>query len=208
MTLVIAPPLWMQMKGHEVLPLLGLQLIKEIVLGYLFGFLFSLLIEAAAFAGQMIGVMSGLTATELISLSDASEHPLMARLFSLLAFTLFLMMDFHHALIRMLFESFQIIPLNFNLFSFEMLNGMIEATARLFHQALSYAFFPLLILALILVLLSLASRFLPNLFWVIFPIQSLAGVASLILASAFFIPILEKAFYEFAALARKLLFPL
>lgn len=206
--LVLAPPLLGPAEAPTGVFALAPAVLKEVAYGYLFGFLFSLLFEAAAFAGQVIGVMSGFSATELFSFLDVSDHPLIARLFSLLAVALFLALDFHHFLIRMLFESFQAVPLTFNLFSSEIIHNLIEATTHLFHQALSFAFLPLLMLALLIVLLSLASRFLPNLFWAAFPLQSLVGIASIGLAFLYFIPILEKAFYEFVALARKVLFPL
>lgn len=206
--LVMAPPLLGPIEQDRNLLSLVPIILKEVALGYLFGFLFSLLFEAAALAGQVIGVMSGFSATELLSFLNVSEHPFMARLFSLFAFALFLAMDFHHFLIRMLYESFQAVPLTFNLFSSDSIHNLIEATSRLFHHALSFAFFPLLTLALLIVLLSLASRFLPHLFWAAFPLQSLVGIVSIGIAFLFFIPILEKAFYEFVALTKKVLFPL
>lgn len=188
---------------------MGMQLLKEVSVGYLFGFLFSLLMEGAAFAGQIFGVMSGFSATELISSAEASEHPFMARLFSLLVFTLFLGLDFHHVLIRMLFESIKAVPLiTVSPFSFEIVSSIIEATTRLFHHALNYAIFPLLTLSLLLAVIAVTSRFLPHLFWISFPLQSITGITSLALALYFFTPTLERAFYEFVSIAGKVLFPL
>ena len=195
-TLLLAPPLLSQHTPILEEPLLlSLQVIKELAIGYLLGFIFSLIFEAAAFAGQVVGTLMGLSATELLDPLSSQQHPLMARLFSLFLFTLFVSLDLHHPLLRLLYESFQTLPVNSYPFSFETIRGVIEASGLLFHQALSFAIFPLTVLLSLIALFALISRFFP-VFWIGFPLQVFIGLIAVSTGIAFFAPLLENAFYK------------
>lgn len=184
------------------IPLL-LNLLKECAIGYLLGFLFSLLFEAAAFAGQLVGTLTGFSATELFDPLSNSTHPLVSRLFVLTLFALFLALDLHHPLLRLLYQSYDTLPPNLPM-------GVIEATSRLFHHAIAYALFPLTLLLVLITAFAIVSRFLPafQIFWTGLPLQLLLGFGAIALAIGFFGQILQGAFYEFYTLAKKLLFPL
>ena len=83
-SLLIAPPLWNQhIFTIEAPAFLAMHIVKELAIGYLLGFVFALLFEAAAFAGQVVGTLMGFSATELLDPLSSSQHPLMARFFSL-----------------------------------------------------------------------------------------------------------------------------
>ncbi len=201
-SLLLLPPLSSQMAITTAHPLLfATELLKECALGYLLGFLFSLLFEAAAFAGQLVGTLTGFSATELLDPLSNSKHPLVARLFSLTLFALFLALDLHHPLLRLLYDSYATIPPTLTL-------GMVESTARLFQHALAYALFPLTILLIVILCFAIISRFFPNMqiFWTGFPIQLLVGFGAIAFAVGFFGQILQGAFHEFWTLAKNLLF--
>lgn len=207
-SLLIFPPLTTQFSFSFNQPLLfAIQLFKELAIGYLLGFLFSLLIEAAAFAGQFIGTMMGFSASELLDPLATSSQPLLSRIFSVLVFLLFLALDLHHPLLRLLYESFETIPLTGYPFTQGAIVALIEGSTRLFHQALNYAIFPFFILSLVIVLFAFLSRFF-SIFWIGFPIQLLVGFGAIVLSVTFFGQILSQAFYEFWALTKQLLFPL
>lgn len=201
-SLLLAPPLSKTMLLTEIpFSLLALNLLKELIVGYLIGFIFSLLCEAAGFAGQIIGTMAGFSATELIALTNMGSHPLWGRLFSLLAFTFFLIFDFHHLLIRILWESY----VSLSSFNAGFIPLLIDTSTRLFHQALSYAIFPLLLLSIVLVCFAIASRILPqlHLFFNGLPIQIFVGFGAIIISLAFFGAIFEESFKEFLLLTKR-----
>lgn len=203
-SLLLIPPLSAQHTLSIEHPLLlATQLLKETAMGYLLGFLFSLLFEAAAFAGQLVGTLTGFSATELLDPLANPTQPLISRLFSLTLFALFLSLDLHHILLRLLFDSYAVLPP-------ALTGGMIDATSRLFHHALAYAFFPLTLLLTVIVCFAIIARFFPALqiFWTGFPIQLLIGFGAIAFAIGFFGQILQGAFYEFLSLAKKILFPL
>jgi len=207
-SLLLTPPLSFQFNFTIDLPLLfALQIGKEIAIGYLLGFLFSLIIEAGAFAGQLVGTLMGFSATELLDPLATEQHPLLARTFSIILLTLFLALDLHHPLLRLLFESFELLPVGDFPFNHQIVIRIVEATTRMFHIALEFAAFPLLMLLSLVAVFALLSRFFP-IFWVGFPIQLLVGLTALALSIGYFAPILERAFYQFWELGRNLFFQL
>jgi flagellar biosynthesis protein FliR len=203
-SLLLFPPLTQLSLKLSVHPFLfGTQLLKEFALGYLLGFLFSLLFEAAAFAGQIVGTLTGFSATELLDPLANSEHPLVSRLFSLSVFALFFSLDLHHILLRLLYESYAALPPDLPL-------GVVEASGRLFSHALSYALFPLALLLFLIICFAVFARLFPALqiFWTGLPIQLLIGFGAIAFAVGFFGQILQGAFNEFLSIAKRVLFPL
>lgn len=207
LTFLLLPPLAAQTQLTLPWEALILRLGAELVLGYLIGFLFALLLEAAALGGQLVGTLCGFSATELLDPLSGTRSPLMARLFTLIVLMLLLALDIHHLFLRTLFESFRVLPLAPNLFALPIEGEIIQATARLFDQALSYAAIPLIMLLLTFVLFAIAARVLPDfpIFWTGFPIQLLIGFAAIALATATFADILTDAFLTLSQTIRKLL---
>jgi flagellar biosynthesis protein FliR len=202
-SLLIAPPFSAQFDFTIDHPALwAIQLFKELAIGYLLGFVFSLLMEAAAFAGQFVGTLMGLSATELLDPLATSSHPLMARFFSLFVFTLFLALDLHHPLLRLLYESFEALPPSGDPFTAQTAFGVIQTFNLLFHHALMFALLPLTLLLCLIALFALLSRFFP-IFWIGFPLQLLVGFTTLILSIGFFAPLLEHVFFQLWDLVKK-----
>ena len=197
-SLLLLPPLFGQVNLTLDHPLLfATHMLKEVALGYLLGFLFSLLFEAAAFAGQMVGTLTGFSATEILDPLSNSASPLISRFFSLTLFALFLSLDLHHPLLLFLSDSFTTFPST---------AGIVDATTRMFHYALSFALFPLTSLLVVILCFAVVARFFPTLqiFWIGFPIQLLVGFGVLGLTLPFFTQILAGAFNELWALAKSL----
>ncbi|NGX60890.1 MAG: hypothetical protein K940chlam9_00364 [Chlamydiae bacterium] len=208
LSLLLLPPLTAKFSlGIDPPWAFSLHLLKELGVGYLLGFLFSLLWEAAAFAGQFVGTLAGFSATELLDPAANSLSPLWSRFFSLFLFTLLFAADLHHPLLRLLYENF---PFPNSLFETSLVQGITYATATLFTQALSYAFFPFVALSLLLLCFAVASRLLPHLqiFFHGFPLQILLGLSTLAASIGYFFPLFTQAFKQFFTLARNLLFPL
>ena len=182
--------------------LLSLLFIKEIVLGYLIGFIFSLLFEGAAFAGEVVGVLMGFSLTEILDPLSSSKHPLMARFFLLIVFALFLTLDLHHPILRLLYESFESMPPGGYPFTHEATLGVLMAFSQLFHYALDFALLPLTLLLSLIAVFAVVSRFF-SIFWIGFPLQLLIGFIALGASLYFFIPNLEHAFFQLWQIVKK-----
>lgn len=203
-TFVLTPPLSIAFQMQFDSSLILIECIKELLIGYLLGFLFALIFEAAALAGQVVGTMAGFSIAEILDPQETQKTPLFSRLFTLTLFTLFLLFDLHHFLLRFLFETFRITP------PLSATLAISESSALLFQQALSYALIPIFFLGLVLITFAILSRALYQfpIFFIGFPLQLLIGIIATSLALSFFSDILQKAFFEFLTLAKRLLFPL
>lgn len=202
-SLILWPPLITKFSITFEQPFLfSLYALKEIAIGYVIGFVLSLILEAAAFAGQLIGVMMGFSASELLDPLSTSSHPLLARFYSLFIFTLLLVLDLHHPLLKLLYSSFEAMPLQATLFTPKMVFGIIQASNQMFNLALSFAFLPLILLLSLIISLTLLARFFP-IFWIGFPLQLIVGLIAIAASLTFFSPLLEHAFFQFHATLKK-----
>ncbi len=209
-TLVLAPSfLSTHTPTPYPLPLLFLNLIKEGLIGYLLGFIFSLLIEGAALAGQVVGTLSGFSATELLNPLTAS-YPLFGRVFVLFLLTLLLALDLHHPFLVTLYQSFTIFPVAPFPINESLTLDLIKGTGQLFQQAFMFASIPFIILFLLIVLFAIVAKIMPNIpiFWVGFPIQLWIGMGAVILAIGYYSEILHQVVTELIQLSRRILIDL
>ena len=203
-SLVLIPPLSLNISWQIDSSLFLLTFAKEVAIGYLLGFLFSLIFEAAALGGQVVGTLAGFSITELLDPQSGIENSLFAKLFALTIFAFFLACDLHHYLIRFLFESFDFLPLFPDTFS------IAKASSQLFEHALSFAFIPMVFLGFVLVSMAVIARALPELpiFFVGFPLQLLVGILATALALSFFADTLRETFFHWLDLCRHIFFAL
>lgn len=201
-SLLLAPPITTLPK-IDALPVLLIA--KEVLIGYLLGFLFSLLFEGAMMAGQLIGTMSGFSATELVD-PNATTPPLFGKLLMLSCFLFFLVSDLHHLLLRFLFESFTLVPVT----SKPIFLNIVEAASHLFTLSLQFAIIPMVLLGMVITCYAILTRFLPEIpiFWVGFPLQMIIGLLALALAFTLFNDIFKNSFIEILNITKKAIFPL
>nr|NGX46602.1 hypothetical protein [Chlamydiota bacterium] len=187
--------------------LIVMHIIKEVLIGYLLGFIFALIVEGAALAGQLVGTLSGFSATELLRPGSSASYPLFSRIFILLVLTLLLGCDLHHTLFRTLYESFTLLPLGSYPLGERLAENLIMGSARLFNHALLYAAIPFMILFLVIVLFAFVARLLPDfpIFWVGFPVQLIVGLGAIILAVGYYSEILQHIFTELVHLSQRIL---
>ena len=112
LTIVIAPIL-PEPVTLEVLSLAGLvTMTQEIAIGVLMGFLVQLVFDAIALGGQVIGMSMGLGFAVFLDRARGVNIPVLGQLFMMLGMLIFLSMNGHLALIRLLAESFQAWPVS------------------------------------------------------------------------------------------------
>ncbi len=187
-----------------------LTLLKEFFLGYLLGLILSLLLESAALAGQLIGTLSGFSATELLNPSATVSHPLWSKLFTLFVASLLFTLDLHHEILKILFNSFSIFPMQSPLLQEKVIQTITETFTYFFHAAFQFAALPLLFLSLLLIIFALAAKMLPEfpIFWLGFPFQIIVGIGTLAIAITFFSDTLQNTFFHLRHLIERIFFDL
>lgn len=83
---------------------------QQVLIGLSMGFLLRLAFEALAFGGQMVATQMGLGFASLVDPQSGAQSPLLAQIYTLLGSLIFLSLNGHLLLIRLLVDSFTILP--------------------------------------------------------------------------------------------------
>jgi flagellar biosynthetic protein FliR len=193
-------------KGFSLF-LLILHIGKEMIVGFLVGFCFFLMFEALLLAGQLVGVMVGLSMAEIIDPVSGTNQSIVSQFFTVTISLILLTLDLHHHFFRVIGESYAFVPIGLYKMTPELMGDLAEGSSRLYHYALQYAAIPYLVLFLVTFALGFMARVMPemNIFMVGFPLKIFIGYYSLIAALAYFPLIFRKEFIEYLNLAHRML---
>lgn len=106
---------------------LGVAAAGEVLLGLLAGMSVRLVFEGLQLAGQIAGYQMGMAIAEVIDPASEDQVALLSQFNTLLATLIFLAINGHHAFIRSLVESYQIVPP----MGFQLQGPVMERLARL-----------------------------------------------------------------------------
>ena len=183
LTAVIAPVI-PTMPNLDVLSVAGLvTMIQEIAIGVAMGFLVQLVFDAIALGGQVIGMSMGLGFAVFLDRARGVNIPVLGQLFLMLGMLVFLSLDGHLALIRLLAVSFYAWPISSAGISVEMLGEILTWTGQMFVYAMKIALPAITAILVVNLSFGVMSRAAPtlNLFAVGFPVAMLLGFAVIFL---------------------------
>ena len=183
LTAVLAPVL-PTMPNPDVLSVVGLvTMIQEIAIGVAMGFLVQLVFDAIALGGQVIGMSMGLGFAVFLDRARGVNIPVLGQLFLMLGMLIFLSLDGHLALIRLLAESFHALPVSSAGLSVSMLSEILLWTGQMFVYAMKIALPAITAILIVNLSFGVMSRAAPtlNLFAVGFPVAMLLGFAVIFL---------------------------
>ncbi|MGS0682906.1 flagellar biosynthetic protein FliR [Shewanella sp. 125m-7] len=151
---------------------------QQIVIGVAMGFASLLLMQTFVLAGQIIGMQTSLGFASMVDPNSGQQTPVISNFFLLLTTMIFLAVDGHLLLIKMVIASFDSIPVS--------MQGLSLASYRLFTEFIGYMFGAALtmslsaIVALLTINLSFGvmTRASPqlNIFSIGFPVTMIAGL--------------------------------
>ncbi|MBK8979745.1 MAG: flagellar biosynthetic protein FliR [Planctomycetes bacterium] len=145
------------------LPELGLLAAREALIGALAGFAVQCLFAVVAVAGELVGQEMGLTMSRVLDPSSGRQDATLTVLLQTLAFLLFLQLDLHHDVLRVLLATYDHVPVGHG---FElagvvaMLQSTIAAALALGVRLVAPVLALLLLTTVVLVVLA---RAIPNL---------------------------------------------
>ena len=183
LTAVIAPAI-PTMPSLHVLSVAGLvTMIQEIAIGVAMGFLVQLVFDAIALGGQVIGMSMGLGFAVFLDRARGVNIPVLGQLFLMLGMLVFLSLDGHLALIRLLAASFYAWPISSAGISAAMLGELLAWTGQMFVFAMKIALPAITAILIVNLSFGVMSRAAPtlNLFAVGFPVAMLLGFAVIFL---------------------------
>lgn len=112
LTAVIAPQVEID---HSIAPFSAmgfLMIIQQVLIGLAIGFAMRMIFSLFVFGGQIIGQSMGLGFASLIDPQNGIQVPVMSQLYQLIAMLIFLSIDGHLWVVKLLTESFYILPVS------------------------------------------------------------------------------------------------
>lgn len=156
--------------------------VHELLLGIVIGFVLQMLFDALVIAGQTIAMTMGLGFATMVDPQRGVAVPLVAQFFVILGTLVFLTLDGHLALIALLAESFELIPIGMPL-GRDSLWSLLAQGGEMFAGALRIALPAVTALLVVNLAFGVMSRAAPtlNLFAIGFPTALLLGLVFLLL---------------------------
>lgn len=181
--------------------------IEELALGYLLGFCFNIVFEAMAMAGELIDNMIGFSTAQFVDPFTFSFHSSLGMLMVFTGALYMLITDFHHVFVRLLADSFAVVPLgNYNMPS-SLLKDLTEGTSWIYTFAIKYGAISILVLCINLVGVAFTVRVVPemNLLLTGLPLRILFGLWSMMLAISRIFPLFGQTFRDIVRLVESML---
>lgn len=177
LTIVIAPILPAS-PPLDLMSFAGLMMImRELLVGIAIGFVVQLVFDAIALGGQVISMSMGLGFAVFVDRRHGVSTPVLGQLFTILGMLIFLSLDGHLTLIRLLADSFQLLPITAGGLNQAALGGILEWSSQVFVIAVKIALPAITALVIVNLAFGVMSRAAPtlNLFAIGFPVSMLLG---------------------------------
>ena len=175
-SLTIMPSQWfVEVVEPDTLPAFVIMIAAELFIGLAMGLGFYILFSGVALAGELVGHVGGLQASQIFDPVTGAEVPLMSRAFQYLAITVFALIGGLNVLVCSLLDTFTTIPLGTIGFQPDVALSLVVILSMSFNLALRVAA-PVLVATLVsLFVMGLLGKTLPqlNLISVAFGINSM-----------------------------------
>jgi flagellar biosynthetic protein FliR len=152
--------------------------IQQIMIGLSSGFIVQLVFAAVVFAGQSIALSMGLGFASMVDPQNGQQVPVVAQLYFISTTLIFLSLDGHLLLIKMMLDSFSSLPIGVDGIDKAGIWTIIAWSSRLFAGGLLLAMPVIASLLLVNISFGVATRAAPqlNIFSVGFPVTLMLGI--------------------------------
>ena len=152
--------------------------IAQVMIGLSTGFIVQLVFSAVVFAGQGIALSMGLGFASMIDPQNGQQVPVVAQLYVISSTLIFLGLDGHLLLIKMLLDSFTSLPIGIDGIDKADIWTIIAWSSRMFAGGLLLAMPVIASLLLVNISFGVATRAAPqlNIFSVGFPVTLMLGI--------------------------------
>lgn len=189
--------------------LLGVMLIsiKELLVGYVIGFCFNVIFESMLVAGEMIDSMIGFSTAQFVDPFSNTFHTLLGQLLVFMGALFMLIMDLHHVFIRIISDSFTVIPIGVYHMNADLLQKIIVATSGIYSFAIKFGAIPIVILSINLVGIACTVRVVPemNLLLTGLPLRVMFGIWAMMIAISRIIPLFKQTFAQLTLLVEQMI---
>ena len=152
--------------------------IAQVMIGLSSGFIVQLVFAAVVFAGQGVALSMGLGFASMVDPQNGQQVPVVAQLYVITSTLIFLGLDGHLLLIKMLLDSFTSLPIGIDGITKTDIWAVIAWSSRMFAGGLLLAMPVIVSLLLVNIGFGVATRAAPqlNIFSVGFPVTLMLGI--------------------------------
>jgi flagellar biosynthetic protein FliR/FlhB len=186
---------------------IALTCLEELALGYLLGFCFNIVFEAMVMAGELIDNMIGFSTAQFVNPFSYAFHSSLGMLLMFTGALFMLITDFHHVFIRVLADSFILVPIGHYHLPPNSIKDITDGTSWIYTFAIKYGAISILVLCINLVGVAFTVRVVPemNLLLTGLPLRVLFGLWSMMLAMGRIFPLFGQTFRQVMRLVESLL---
>lgn len=171
-----------------------LLIVQQFGIGLAIGLIFAVIFQAFVIAGHLISMAMGLAMATMVDPSTGVNTPIIGRYFTIVATLLFLLMNGHVLIFKMVLDSFQTMPVGLHFFDSMSLKQIYGFGSTLFESGVLLALPLVTALLLVNISFGVVARAAPalNIFAVGFPITLLAGLIMLIFITPLLQPTMQS----------------
>ncbi len=180
--------------------------LQQVITGIAMGLCMRVIFVALEVAGQAIGQLMGLMLASMVDPLNGNQVPIVGQFYLLLATLLFLVVDGHLMMIKVLAESFNTLPIGADGISSSGIWEFITWTGHIISMAVIIALPALVSLLIVNLAFGVMTRSAPqlNIFAVGFPIMIILGMLVIFFSLNTFIPHMVQLFDNGIAMMLKL----
>ncbi|NMH65568.1 flagellar biosynthetic protein FliR [Shewanella salipaludis] len=151
---------------------------QQILIGTAMGFVTLMLMQTFVLTGQIIGMQTSLGFASMVDPGSGQQTPVVGNFFLLLATLIFLAVDGHLLMIRMLVASFETIPIGNQGIDISSYRALAEWGSYMFGAALTMSLSAIIALLLVNLSFGVMTRAAPqlNIFAIGFPVTMVGGL--------------------------------
>lgn len=179
---VIAIPLVQTYPSYELMSVNGfLTIINQLLIGFVIGFILQLIFQIFILIGQIVAMQSGLGFAMMNDPGSNLSVPMVSQVYFLMITLLFFALDGHLAFVRIIVESFEMVPISSNFIPVSAYNEMALFGSWMFRSAINISIPALTALLMMNISFGVMTKAAPqlNVFSIGFPLTMIIGVVIL-----------------------------
>lgn len=151
---------------------------QQIIIGLAFGFIIQMVFQIFVIGGQLIAMQAGLGFASMIDPQNGVSVPVVSQFYLMLITLLYLSMDGHLVMIKMIIESFDYLPVGVNGLPLSSIWAVINFMSWMFAKAVMVALPAVSALLIVNIAFGVMTRSAPqlNIFTIGFPITLVIGL--------------------------------
>ena len=153
-------------------------IVQQILIGTAMGFITLMLVQTFVLTGQIIGMQTSLGFASMVDPSSGQQTPVVGNFFLLLTTLIFMAVDGHLLMIRMIVASFETIPISMEGIDIQSYRELANWGSYMFGAALTMSISAIIALLLINLAFGVMTRASPqlNIFSIGFPVTMVSGL--------------------------------